>query len=82
MEKIYGSDIPGLLSSIPQESRPKLVFVNACHSELIGDAFLSSGVPFVVVIQSSEKIEDTAAQEFSVKFYNSLFNGVGVKDSF
>ena len=36
----------------------------------------------MVVIQSSEKIEDTAAQLFAEKFYNSIFNGVGVKDSF
>lgn len=82
MDKIYGRQIPDLIKIIPEQYRPKLVFINACHSELIGDAFLKSGIPYVVAIQSSEKIEDTAAQLFAEKFYNSLFNGVSVRKSF
>lgn len=53
MDKMYGKDIPKFLDNIHSDSKPKLVFVNACHSELIGDAFIQSGVPFAVVIQSS-----------------------------
>ena len=53
MDKIYGRHIPDFLVNIPAISRPKLIFINACHSELIGDAFLKSGIPFVIVIQST-----------------------------
>lgn len=53
MDKIYGRQIPEFLVNVPIDSKPKLVFLNACHSELIGDAFLMSGIPFVIVIQSS-----------------------------
>lgn len=53
MDKIYGREISEMLKKMSERDRPKLVFVNACHSELIGDAFLNSGIEYVVVIQSS-----------------------------
>lgn len=55
MDKIYGRQITDMLRSIPQEQRPQLVFINACHSELIGEAFLHPDVtiPFVVAIQAT-----------------------------
>jgi hypothetical protein len=33
--------------------KPKLVFVSACHSEKIGNAFVEIGVPHVVAIRKS-----------------------------
>jgi len=39
-------------------------------------------VEYVVAIQSSETIEDIAAQLFAERFYNNLFNGMGVQKSF
>jgi hypothetical protein len=32
MDKMYGKDIPKFLENIHTDSKPKLVFVNACHS--------------------------------------------------
>ena len=52
MDKIYSRQIPQFLSNIPSDSKPKLVFINSCYSELIGNAFIQSGVYFAVIVQS------------------------------
>lgn len=47
----------------------KIVFVNACHSEMVARVFLDHGVDCIVVIDSRHKIEDTFARHFSNYFY-------------
>ncbi|KAE8892258.1 hypothetical protein PF005_g20850 [Phytophthora fragariae] len=66
--------------------RPKvplqLVFVSACHSESVAQAFVSVGVPHVVVVSKEEKVLDRKAVEFAKAFYTALFAGHSVAKSF
>ena len=41
-----------------QESMPKLVFINSCHSETIGRIFYECGARYVIMIDSQDKIDD------------------------
>lgn len=50
----------------------EMVFVNACNSEGIGKVFSEARIPIVIVVQSSLKILDKVATEFSAKFYKYL----------
>lgn len=60
----------------------QLVFVSACHSESVAQAFVSAGVPHVVVVSKEEKVLDRKAMEFAKAFYTALFAGHSVAKSF
>jgi hypothetical protein len=68
------------------EKKPRvplqLVFVSACHSESVAQAFVSAGVPHVVVVSKEEKVLDRKAMEFAKAFYTALFAGHSVAKSF
>ncbi|KAL4481101.1 hypothetical protein ABPG72_015056 [Tetrahymena utriculariae] len=65
-----------------KKEKPKLTFVNACHSEEVGLMFLNSGIPFVVAVQSNLKIQDKAAQIFSNSFYMGLMKKYTIRQAF
>ncbi|KAL4434529.1 hypothetical protein ABPG74_007313 [Tetrahymena malaccensis] len=65
-----------------KREKPKLTFVNACHSEEVGLMFLNSGIPFVVAVQSNLKIQDKAAQIFSNSFYMGLMKRYSIRQAF
>ena len=50
----------------------KLVFISACHSELIGDIFLKANFPVVVAVNSQTQILDDVCQLFAKNFYRHL----------
>jgi len=59
------------------------VFVSACHSALVGDAFSRElGVPHVVCCQQEALLMDSAALCFTRAFYLALAFGRTLKDSF
>jgi len=51
---------------------PKIVFINACHSEGVGKVFKRAGVKFVICVKQNEMIDDVVAKEFSTQFYRNL----------
>ena len=60
----------------------KLVFINACHSEVFGHIFRKYGIKLVIAITSNLKIEDTVASLFSQHLYTNLFKGEIFKSAF
>lgn len=54
------------------QSGVQLVFVSACHSRKVGDAFVEAGVPHVVAVRLEEPVYDIAAQTFAKAFYQAL----------
>ncbi|OQR94502.1 hypothetical protein ACHHYP_01246 [Achlya hypogyna] len=64
------------------ENTMRLVFVSACHSESVAEAFVSAGVPHVVVVPKEDKVLDQKAMEFSKAFYTALLAGHSVYKSF
>jgi hypothetical protein len=53
----------------------QFVFVSACHSSFIGQAFIDAGVPHVVCCRHDTTILETAAVEFEKIFYRNLACG-------
>lgn len=53
----------------------QLVFVSACYSVGGGAAFIRAGVPHVVAVKRSERIQDRAACIFAEAFYFGLLRG-------
>ncbi|GLE05461.1 hypothetical protein PINS_up014474 [Pythium insidiosum] len=66
----------------PPQVPVRLVFVSACHSESVAEAFVSAGVPHVVVVCKEAKVLDKKAMEFSKAFYTALFAGHSVRRAF
>jgi hypothetical protein len=60
--------------------RLKFVFVSACHSEDIGQAFIDAGVPHVICC--SGRVQTEAAVEFEKAFYRALANGILLLEAF
>ena len=60
--------------------RLKFVFVSACHSEDIGQAFIDAGVPHVICC--SGRVLTEAAVEFEKAFYRALANGLDLLEAF
>lgn len=61
---------------------PKLVFVSACHSELIGRVLVDCGVQHVVAIDKATPVLDKASLDFAGLFYRELFEGKSVREAF
>ena len=60
----------------------RLVFLCACHSQVAAAAFVKLGVPHVIAVQSSAKLEDQAAVKFTRHLYLALAGGKAVKFAF
>jgi hypothetical protein len=61
----------------------QFVFVSACHSRSIGEAFIKAGVPHVVCCrQDSHMIRADAAIEFEKAFYRALACGKLLQEAF
>lgn len=58
------------------------MFVNSCHSEIIGKSFFDIGVNNVVMINSADTITDAASHFFSDNFYRNLFRGESFQKCF
>jgi len=56
----------------------KLAFVSACHSEIIGQILLNSGIPVVIAVNSNTEIADEVCLIFSRNFYMYLLQGLTV----
>ncbi len=52
-----------------------VVFVSACHSEMIGQLFKRVGVPVVIGVNSYTAILDEVCMKFSRHFYEHLITG-------
>jgi hypothetical protein len=66
-----------------KRSRLQLVFLSACHSERIGrDTFVRAGVPHVVAVDASSKVDDKLIIEFTSEFYRYLLKGSPVEEAF
>lgn len=53
-------------------SSVRVVFVCACHSAGVSQAFLAANVPHVVAVHQKDTVRDTAAVRFSSMFYHAL----------
>ena len=62
--------------------RTQLVFVSACHSASVASVFLDAGVPHVVAVDQSVRVQDKAAQVFERAFYRALLLGSSVRAAF
>eukprot|EP01033_Poteriospumella_lacustris_P004825 gene4826-3460_t len=60
----------------------KFVFVSACYSREIGEAFVRAGVSHVVCVKIDSKIQDSAAMAFTRAFYIAFLSGRSVAASF
>ena len=40
------------------EDKPSIVFVSACHSESVANAFIEAGVPYVISIDKEKPVMD------------------------
>jgi hypothetical protein len=58
------------------------VFVSACHSRSIGDAFVNAGVRHLICCTNEAKLKDSAAIEFTCAFYRALAHGKTIKFAF
>ena len=71
-ELLHGTDLSDI----------KLIFINACHSEAVGKAFLGLGVKCVIAAHNEHKINDEFAKVLSKLFYNELIEGKKISDAF
>lgn len=58
----------------------KLVFLNSCNSDSLGNDLKENGIPIVIAFKGNPG--DILCNEFSVKFYSLLFTGYNIADSF
>jgi energy-coupling factor transporter ATP-binding protein EcfA2 len=79
--RLYPSKLKELLTGT-NLSDIRLVFINACHSEAIGRAFLELGVRSVIVASSEHKLNDEFAKVFSKLFYDELLEGKTIGEAF
>jgi len=66
---VSASDLSAL---IPYREPFKFVFVSACHSEYIGEAFVDAGVKHVLCCEHESELLDDAAATFTLSFYSAL----------
>ena len=63
--------------------RLQFVFVSACHSRSVGEAFIDAGVPYVICCeQDGHQLLDQAARIFARSFYMAVANGLALQESY
>ena len=60
------------LSNIRSPRNIELVFISACHSEMIGQKFIDMGVEHVVCVKKDDKVIDNIAVKFTDRFYKNV----------
>ena len=60
----------------------QMVFVSACHSRQIGEAFVNAGVEHVVAVRLEEPVYDLSAANFANAFYQALAARKTVQQAF
>ena len=53
----------------------EVVFVAACDSKEIGQIFSKNDVSHVICVEKSRTVKDSAAIEFTKRFYYEIFTG-------
>ena len=79
--QLFENCLKSTLSDISYKSL-KLVFVSACHSQQIGQAFVNANVPLVIAVNSLSLVADSVCVYFSNFFYKNLFSGETPNESF
>lgn len=64
------------------QQQVQLVFVSACHSEMIGKIFIRAKVPVVVAVNSHTMVLDEVCGLFGRHFYFHLLDGYTPKVAF
>lgn len=82
LTEISEEKIRDALNSEERLSNIDLVFISACHSEILGKIFFESGIKNVICVNRMTKISDFAAQLFSSTLYQFLVNGDSITDAF
>ena len=75
----------GMLRSLCSSStnhQLDFVFVSACFSKNVGQAFVDAGVPHVVCVNIDSALLDLEARTFTRSFYLSLFVGQTVREAY
>ena len=81
-EKHLNDLVPANSDSNPNPNdRPSLVFLAACHSEILGN-ILARVIDHVVCCKTNEELKDDQASMFAASFYASLLVGKSVKQAF
>mmetsp|Transcript_29343 Transcript_29343/g.94104 ORF Transcript_29343/g.94104 Transcript_29343/m.94104 type:complete len:665 (-) Transcript_29343:1119-3113(-) len=61
--------------------KPQVVFVSACHSGSVAQAFVEAGVKYVIAVKKECEVRDKAARQFAQTFYGCLLRGHSVRDA-
>jgi len=70
LEMVNADVLKRMVSAV--DSGLLVVFISACHSEWVGEAFVDAGVPHAVCCLVNERLQDAAAWEFTRNFYRAL----------
>jgi len=70
LEMVNAEVLKRMVSAV--DSGLLVVFISACHSQWVGEAFVDAGVPHAVCCLVSERLQDAAAREFTRNFYRAL----------
>ncbi len=81
LDKFTTEKLSKLIGS-SEEAGVEIVFVSACHSQLIGQILSEAGISCVIAVHSMQKILDEAAQDFANRFYRNLIHGESIGNSF
>jgi hypothetical protein len=74
-------DARDLRDFIPSQ-QPQVVFISACHSRSVGEAFVKAGIPHVICCTKDGQLRDSAAIEFTTSFYRALAKGNTLQEAF
>jgi serine/threonine protein kinase len=70
LEMVNSDVLKRMVSAV--DGRLLVVFISACHSQWVGEAFVAAGVPHAVCCVVDERLQDAAASEFTRNFYRAL----------
>jgi len=70
LEMVNSEVLKRMVSAV--DGRLLVVFISACHSQWVGEAFVDAGVPHAVCCVVDERLQDAAASEFTRNFYRAL----------
>ena len=70
LEMVNSEVLKRMVSAV--DGRLLVVFISACHSQWVGEAFVDAGVPHAVCCVVDERLQDSAASEFTRNFYRAL----------
>jgi len=78
-----GESFAEMIRKIPAENRPKVVYLAACYSEVVGEKLVKGGVVrHVVACRKEDVLGDNGAPVFAREFYKRLLGGETVLEAF